>query len=832
MKQLIVLLAAVGWAWPQSTGTGMAWHRGNHTQGVMASLPAAGTGLPALPQAWVNPQEYPVSSTTGWDVIKNIPGDYPATIAGLQQATDAWCAAPDQSWLVKVAAGTLISSNSTWTWCVKSGATKYFVARSSTPLLNGNTVCSTNHDTVDLAGGGNPRDPTCANDIGKMWTLEATGAADTIHATPGANHIVVEDMEWRPQTGMSTNIQTPIELGENTGNQSTAALAPHHIGIKRSFIHGWDTGTAQSSVTHTVYAQCSYCFFEDNYMDRIETTSGDAQCIATDNGPGPMRIVHNWCESAGEGFISGGATPNGGVWLQDLEFRRNRFSVDHAWFGQGGRNLKNRFELKVGRRVLVSGNILENSWKDGQTGELMLLNVRSCSAGVPCTGNEDATIEDVTVEYNIFRNALGAIKADARGGSENAGPGVSLAEQRVWVHDNLMYNIANHATEGSGGNDTAVFSLTTTARFPCTASRNAAGTQATLICQAGLYSSHVKLSGGFVRTGGVTTVTTTCGTESTSTACNPRYIAGQPVDVSNATDTSFNGTFTIAAATSTGFTYNQPGQPDATTSPIANGNREVESSSLGWSVTKVSTGDYLEVAGCSDSSFDTGTPTPPVQVISSNPDTLGPIVYANAGSANASATGCTMYYKMGWPRDTRIEHNTIVVNASGAKGLQFGSGKVFAMNFKLVNNIISAPAGYGIYCASNGEGTTAEACSDTSTATYDYNVIPGRTASSYTQWPGGAHPPTTMWFPANVACSGSSADSSCVGFAGLMGTSTYTTNLADYHGYALHPSSLYKAGAARQASDGKDLGADIAAIDAALSRIKYVCGSACGAGPY
>jgi hypothetical protein len=284
---------------------------------------------------------------------------------------------------------------------------------------------------------------------------------------------------------------------------------------------------------------------------------------------------------------------------------------------------------------------------------------------------------------------------------------VSLAEQRVWVHDNLMYNIANHTTEGTGGNDTAVFSLTTTARFPCTVSRNAAGTQATLSCQAGLYSSHVKLSGGFVRAGGVTTVTTTCGTENTSTSCNPRYVAGQPVDVSNATDTSFNGTFTIATATSTGFTYNQAGQPDATTSPIANGNREVESSSLGWSVTKVSTGDYLEVSGCSDSSFDTGTPTPPVQVISGNPDTLGPIVYANTGTGNASATGCTMNYKMGWPRDTKIEHNTILVNASGAKGLQFGSGKVFAMNFALQNNIVSVPSGYGIYCASNGEAISA-----------------------------------------------------------------------------------------------------------------------------
>jgi hypothetical protein len=110
----------------------------------------------------------------------------------------------------------------------------------------------------------------------------------------------------------------------------------------------------------------------------------------------------------------------------------------------------------------------------------------------------------------------------------------------------------------------------------------------------------------------------------------------------------------------------------------------------------------------------------------------------------------------------------------------------------------------------------------------------------------GVRPPATISFPAHAYCYGATADSSCVGFKGGLSAPATGTNsctagtqvpvvniqpvfgLTDWHDYALHTSSVFRG----QASDGKDLGADVSAIDAAQTRTQYVCSSNCGEGPH
>jgi len=83
---------------------------------------------------------------------------------------------------------------------------------------------------------------------------------------------------------------------------------------------------------------------------------------------------------------------------------------------------------------------------------------------------------------------------------------------------------------------------------------------------------------------------------------------------------------------------------------------------------------------------------------------------------------------------------------------------------------------------------------------------------------------------------------SCVGMAGAMSTTAYPIDLPDWTQYGLchagnaacnNKVSVYAAGGGSQASDGTDIGANVAAINLAQSRIQYVCTTGCGSsGPY
>ena len=66
--------------------------------------------------------------------------------------------------------------------------------------------------------------------------------------------------------------------------------------------------------------------------------------------------------------------------------------------------MKNIFELKNARNVLVENNIFENHWKEGQPGFAIVLTPRNSNGA--CTW---CVVENVRFQYNIFRNiAAGA----------------------------------------------------------------------------------------------------------------------------------------------------------------------------------------------------------------------------------------------------------------------------------------------------------------------------------------------------------------------------------------------------------------------------------------
>ena len=86
--------------------------------------------------------------------------------------------------------------------------------------------------------------------------------------------------------------------------------------------------------------------------------------------------------------------------------RRRRQQADAIWrHPRAARwTVKNLFELKNARNVVVDGNLMENCWTDAQNGYAVLFTPRNSDGGAPWT-----RVENVTFTNNIVRHAPGGI---------------------------------------------------------------------------------------------------------------------------------------------------------------------------------------------------------------------------------------------------------------------------------------------------------------------------------------------------------------------------------------------------------------------------------------
>ena len=71
--------------------------------------------------------------------------------------------------------------------------------------------------------------------------------------------------------------------------------------------------------------------------------------------------------------------------------------------------MKNLFELKNARRVLVEGNLMEYVWQEAQIGYAILLTPRNQDGKAPWV-----TIEDVTIRRNSSGTPVGCCKSSVR----------------------------------------------------------------------------------------------------------------------------------------------------------------------------------------------------------------------------------------------------------------------------------------------------------------------------------------------------------------------------------------------------------------------------------
>jgi len=158
----------------------------------------------------------------------------------------------------------------------------------------------------------------------------------------------------------------------------------------------------------------------------------DTQAIlAADMAPG-LLIEDNFLAAAGETILIGGMDEqNADRMPSEITIRGNVITKRDAWQSQAIL-VKNTLEIKAGRKILVAGNDISQSWGGhGQTGYLLVLTVRNQSGGAPW-----ATIEDVDIIDNHVHHGAAAINVLGRDSNHPSG---TMA--RVRIRGNLFEDL-------------------------------------------------------------------------------------------------------------------------------------------------------------------------------------------------------------------------------------------------------------------------------------------------------------------------------------------------------------------------------------------------------
>jgi hypothetical protein len=365
--------------------------------------------MPALPQVYLNTS---YSQPTG-KIIRVVAG------GDLQAALDM--AQPGDE--VRLAPGATFTGSFTLPAKAGAGAGAWIVVRPDVP-------------DGSLPPEGTRLDPRKGAVAALLPKLVTTDVSPAVQAAPGARYwrlIGLEIAAAPVATQWGVLNYRIVELG--AGTETSVSQVPSDIILDRVYIHGAPNCECKRGIALNSAATAVI----DSWIDEIHGTGQDTQAILGWNGPGPFKIVNNYLAASGENVMFGGADPAiPNLVPSDIELRRNHFYKPPAW--RGVWQVKNLLELKAAQRVLVEGNVFENSWPDAQDGFALVL--WSANQSGACTWCVTA---DVTVRYNWITNAAAGFQLSDK--ALNPSPVL----QRVLIAHNLLTRIGGGAYGGAYG---------------------------------------------------------------------------------------------------------------------------------------------------------------------------------------------------------------------------------------------------------------------------------------------------------------------------------------------------------------------------------------------
>jgi hypothetical protein len=237
-----------------------------------------------------------------------------------------------------------------------------------------------------------------------------------------------------------------VNLGKGGDEQKSLDVVAHHLILDRMYIHGGPKHDCFRCVALNSAASAVI----DSYLSEGHVVGFDAQAICGVNGPGPFKIVNNYLEGSGENVMFGGADPAiRDLVPSDIEFRYNHcfkplsWKIGHPSYAGIPWAVKNLFELKNARRVLIEGNLFENNWVHAQNGTGILFTVRNQSGTAPWSA-----VQDVTMINNRLHNSPTAFVVM---GYDS--PNQSQQTQRFLIRNNLFEQVERSGFMITWGSD-------------------------------------------------------------------------------------------------------------------------------------------------------------------------------------------------------------------------------------------------------------------------------------------------------------------------------------------------------------------------------------------
>ena len=259
-----------------------------------------------------------------------------------------------------------------------------------------------------------------------------------LRTAAGAHHYWFIGVEIRPREGIF--LQNLVQLG---ASERSVDMLPHHIVFDRCYLHG----DPKRGTRRGIAMNSRFTAVVDSHLSDFKEVGADSQAIAGWNAPGPFKIVNNYLEGAGENVMFGGADPSiPDLVPSDIEVRQNYFVKPLAWrqgdpaYAGVAWTVKNLFELKNARRVLVEGNLFEHNWAHAQSGFAVLFTVRNQDGRAPWS-----VVEDVTFINNVVRGTNSAINILGRDDNHP-----SQQTKRILVKNNLFLDIGGPRWGGAG----------------------------------------------------------------------------------------------------------------------------------------------------------------------------------------------------------------------------------------------------------------------------------------------------------------------------------------------------------------------------------------------
>lgn len=365
---------------------------------TLAVEDAGGGGIdlwvPELPQLTVD-----TTLPTGWDGTADAT---PADSAAFQTALDNAVQNGDGMYIIQLTAG------ATYTGPFKARAkagTGWIIVRTSgyasLPAVGTRVTSAANMAKITGTGTG-------AQSCG-LW-----------HEW-GADHIRYIGIEFTTTHTTTSGTATIVNVGydpDANAHPDEISEQNSYIIFDRCYVHGNSTGNSRQGIQF----DCSYGAVIDSRIDNIHETGADNQAIWIYQGAGPYKIDNNYLSASCENMMIGGEDPAiANMVPADITVTRNYFFKSLTWkpddasYAGTAWSVKNLFELKNARRVLIEGNILVNSWKSGQNGWAFVFTPRNQSGSAPW-----CTVEDVTCRLNQVNNVSSGIQilsADTNSGN-------------------------------------------------------------------------------------------------------------------------------------------------------------------------------------------------------------------------------------------------------------------------------------------------------------------------------------------------------------------------------------------------------------------------------